>query len=126
MRSALIEPAIVVGLAILVVSAWLPTAPVVTGMAIVTLGATGATISRLVRHPAADFLLSGHLLVYSSLYLLFVGAQWHSMTVGTQAGRAFWPAIDLAASLWPMFIAFRLALSGILDSRQRGEDATRS
>jgi hypothetical protein len=125
MRPLFVEATIAIGLAILMVSAWFPAAPALIGMALVTLGATAATISRLARHPAADLLLAGHLLLYGSLYFLFVGAQCHAITAGTQPGDALWRSMDLAASLWPMAFAFRLTLRAILGSRQRGEDATR-
>lgn len=65
---------IAVGLAILIAATWIPTLPVLTAMAILTLGATDSTVLRFHRSPALASVLILHAATYATLYALFVGA----------------------------------------------------
>ncbi|MEX2317226.1 MAG: hypothetical protein WD669_08745 [Pirellulales bacterium] len=123
MRSDSAAAIIASGLALLVAAACWPAAPAVTAMALVALGATSLTLPRLVHQQNAPILIAAHLFVYVSLYLLFVGAVWHGATAGPRAGWHLWQSLDLLASLWPMALASRLAVTAIL-ALGRGEDAT--
>jgi hypothetical protein len=113
---------IAVGLAIQLAFVWWPAAPVVTAMALVALGATGATIVRLANHRAAPLLVAAHLLVYGSLYLLFVGAVLHAAAAASPRGLELRLCLDLAASIWPMAVAGKLAVAAVI--RRGGEDAS--
>src|SRR3972149_5187524 len=73
---------IAAGLSILLAAAWWPMLPAVTGMALITLGATGTTIARFCGRPALAPVLFVHLAVYGGLYALVVGATLHA---GSQA-----------------------------------------
>ena len=111
------------GIGLLIASTWVSTLPVISGMALVTLGATAATIMRLANHRAASLLLACHASVYSSLYLLFVGAVWHASTVHSHSGWRPAEWLDLAASLCIMALAARSAIVAIW-RHGRGGDAT--
>jgi len=98
---------IIVGLMILAVSSWWPSVPAVTAMSLVTLGATGVTITRL-RGSTLLWPALVHLVVYGGLYALFVGAALHA--ADTRLGPRL-DAItigDIIVSLVPMLVAGRL------------------
>ncbi len=111
------------GLAIQIMAAWWPFAPVVTGMSLVALGATGATIAWLNRSGWPRLLLLPHLAIYAALYILFIGALWHAASQGPQHSWQLSQWLDVALSIWPMAAAFNLALLAAT-GRVRGEDAT--
>jgi hypothetical protein len=123
MRSNAAAAMIALGLGFLVAAAWWPAAPAVTAMALVALGATALALPRLLQLQFAPVLIMAHLIVYGSLYFLFVGAVRHGATAGAQLGWHFWQSLDVAASVGPMAWAVGSALAAIF-SRKSGEDAT--
>ena len=110
---------IAAGLSILLAAAWWPMLPAVTGMALITLGATGTTIARFCGRPALAPVLFVHLAVYGGLYALFVGATLHA---GSQAsgGVGLAAAVDLAASVGLMAAAVGL-VGGLLRGTRSAE-----
>jgi hypothetical protein len=104
-EAALWGPALIaVGLAILILAAWWPAAPIVSAMALLTLGATGATLARFGSSPSLRTILPVHIVVYAGMYALFVGASQHAAATQTGGGN-LWQTIDLAASIGPMTVA---------------------
>jgi predicted permease len=99
---SLIEPPqlILLGLGVVIAGLLWPSTPVTGAMALICLGATLATAERFRRHPARGLLLAAQLVVYGSLYLLFVGA---TLDAAGRSGAGLSPlaALDLAASLGP-------------------------
>jgi len=83
---------------------WSPTLLAVTGLALVFLGATLATIERFRASPVLLPILLTHAAVYGSLYALFVGASLHSAS-RADGGVGWIVAIDLGLSLWPIAAA---------------------
>ncbi len=96
---------IAIGIAALLASMWLPNMPVVTAMAVLTLGATDATLARYRRSPALPVITLTHAAVYLSLYSMFIGATLHVPSVALSHGLVRGAVIDLAASILPMAIA---------------------
>jgi hypothetical protein len=97
----------------LAAGAYLSTVPVVTAMAIVALGATGATVGRSRTSSAAITVIAGHLFVYVNLYLLFVGAVCHAAVQGPETGVSFLQALDMGVSVVPMALVVRKSLTAI-------------
>jgi hypothetical protein len=110
---------IAAGLSVLLAAAWWPVLPAVTGMAIVALGATEATLARFRGSPALLPVLVVHLAVYGGLYALFVGAMLHA-AAQADAGIGLAAAIDLTASIWPAAIAIGL-VGGVLRGQRSAE-----
>jgi hypothetical protein len=104
---------IAVGLICLVANTYASAVPVISGMALITLGATLAVASRFRRSPAFAWLIVAHLLVYSSLYLLFVGAVLHASFMQSSSGLSLLQSLDFALSMAPMVAAIRIALAEI-------------
>jgi hypothetical protein len=104
---------IAVGLAGLVASAWLPGVPVVTSMAVLTLGATDATLARFRQSPALVSVTLLHAAVYLALYGMFIGATLHAAASGLPAALHARVALDLLTSTLPMAVAFRRVM-GVL------------
>jgi hypothetical protein len=102
---------IAAGLGVLLSAAWWPTAPLVSAMALLALGATGATLARFGTSPGFPTILAVHVVVYAGLYVLFVGATLHTAT--RSGGVEWWRAADLAASFWPMIAASRLSFAAL-------------
>ncbi len=102
------------GLLVLFASVNWPMLPVVTGMALIGLGATGTTIERFRRSPAFVPVLVMHLAIYGGLYAIFVGATLHVATQ-SDAGIGLLAVIDLAVSLGPAAMA-----GGVLGDLLRG------
>lgn len=110
---------IAVGLAVLLSATWWPAAPVVSAMALLALGATGATLARFGGSPSFPTILAVHVVVYAGLYVLFVGATLHA--AATQHGGVdWWRAVDLAVSVWPMIAAAWLSWKSIRLSGRAG------
>jgi hypothetical protein len=92
---------IAAGLVILIAAGNWPLLPAVTGMALVVLGATLATVERFQGTPALVPVLFAHVAIYGGLVALFVGASLHR--AAESAGGAGWRlAIDLALSIVPL------------------------
>jgi hypothetical protein len=104
---------ILAGLMLLAVAFTSPGLPACTGMALVALGATAATVERLQSSPARGPLLYAHLLIYTSIYLLFVGAALDA-AVRTGVPLSGLATLDVAASLAIVVIAGRDAIRAIL------------
>jgi hypothetical protein len=87
-----------------------PAVPVVSGMALVALGATQVTIERFRCRPHGFLVVGLNLAVYCGLYAVFVGASLHlaEMSAGHHLRAA--GAIDLAASA--LVILATLAAAG--------------
>jgi hypothetical protein len=106
----------------LLAAAWCPAVPVVTAMALIALGATAVVIDRCRRAAAWRGVAALHLTVYTSLYLLFVGAMYHAAFTATQDGFTLLQRIDLAASAAIMVLVVRLSLAVVTrnsDAAQR-------
>jgi hypothetical protein len=104
---------IAVGLVVLLLATWWPAAPSVTAMAVLALGATGATLARFGRSPLLRTILPVHIVVYIGLYALFLGATLHAAKTGLGGGVDLTRAIDLAASVWPMIAALRISFAAL-------------
>jgi hypothetical protein len=89
---------------LLAVSRW-PDAPVLTPLALITLGATQITLARFRGSASLVSVAIVHGAIYAGLYGVFVGAVLHtamfSSTPGINASRA----LDLVASAVPMALA---------------------
>jgi hypothetical protein len=77
-------------------------------MALVALGATAATTRRLRSYPT---LITIHLFVYFSLYILFVGAICHA--AGDARGLKFSSALDCGISVVPMALVVRRTFAAV-------------
>jgi hypothetical protein len=104
---------IALGLIILVSNTYWSAVPVISGMALITLGATLAVASRFRCSAALPALIAAHLLVYSALYLLFVGATLHAAFMTSMNGLRFVQALDLGMSIVPIVAAARIAIAAI-------------
>jgi hypothetical protein len=99
-------PALVgAGLAILIAANWWPFAPVITAMAIISLGATDITLARYRRSSALLPVVMLHGFTYACLYALCVGARLHSAMASATPSASLWAALDVAVSLLPIAIA---------------------
>ena len=97
--------AIAAGLTILTVALVLPGVPAVTGMALVALGATSATLAQFRRTTAFVPVMLAHLAIYGGLYALFVGAAFHASAARSGAGVDALTVLDVALSICPLAIA---------------------
>lgn len=104
---------IAAGLAVLILAAWWPALPVVSAMALLTLGATGSTLARFNRSPSLRAFLPVHIVVYAGLYVLFIGAILHAATTRSGGGVDLLRTIDLAASVGPMSVAAWLSWKAV-------------
>jgi hypothetical protein len=101
------------GLAIQFGATWWDQAPVVTGMALVALGATLAVIGRLQRAATLPLVAAANLFVYLSLYLLFITALTHAAMSGPQNGLTFWQGLDFGVSVLPIAAAVKVSLKAL-------------
>jgi hypothetical protein len=105
-------PALIAGgLSLLLLAAWWPAAPIVSAMALLALGATGATLARFGGSPSLRPILAVHIVVYAGLYALYFGAACHAANAG--GGIDLARAADLAASVWPMIAALRISFAAL-------------
>src|SRR3954467_13955877 len=86
------------GLAILFAATWWPDAPILTAVAVITLGATQLTLARFHGTPAFVPILALHAATYVSLYALFVCATLHAVTASSASGMSSWEVLDPAIS----------------------------
>jgi hypothetical protein len=93
---------IAVGLVVLIAAGWIPSLPVVTAMAVLALGATGATLVRFQGASSLRPIMLLHAATYATLYVLFAGAVLHAPS---SVGLSRWAQFDLAASILPMALA---------------------
>ena len=109
-RTASHGPAwILLGLCVLLSAACWPAAPIVTGMAIVALGATCAMLARVRRSAAHLPLMLLHLAMYGSLWAIFVGAALHAAHARSGPRLEVLTVLDVVLSIVPMLTAVRLA-----------------
>jgi hypothetical protein len=103
---------IAIGLGGLIASAWLPV-PVVTAMAVLTLGVTEVTIDRFGHSAALLTIIALHSVIYAGLYGLFIGAALHAATSASVAVRGGSPLVDIAISSVPMAVALQRAVTAL-------------
>lgn len=96
---------IAIGLAVLIAAAWIPHLPVVTALAVLTLGATSVTLVRFRHSPALLPMLLLHGATYAAMYALFVGATLDLAAKSLAAASSLITGIDVAASLLVMAAA---------------------
>jgi hypothetical protein len=104
---------IAVGLVVLLAAEYWSGIPVISGMALIALGATLAVASRFRCSPALPVVIVANLSVYSALYLLFVGAVFHFAFAKPDGSMTLLQGVDLGLSIVPMVAAVRMALSAI-------------
>jgi hypothetical protein len=92
------------GVAWLLIGTLWPGTPVVTAMALVTLGATGALVARL-RPPHSLPVLAAHAFVYGGLYAIFVAAELHAANAASGPRLSWLVLVDVALSIVPMLAA---------------------
>lgn len=101
------------GVAWLLIGTLWPGTPVVTAMALVTLGATGALVVRLRRSSHSLPVLAAHAFVYGALYAIFVGAELHAANA-TSGPRLSWLVlVDVALSIVPMLAAANMTWTAL-------------
>lgn len=100
------------GLVVLMASVAWPAVPPVTGMALVVLGATAATIERFRNGTALLPILLAYGAIYGGLYAMFIGAVLMSH-VGPANQLAWRAAVDLVLSTLPMAAAIGLAVDAV-------------
>ncbi len=98
---------IALGLALLLTSILFPAIPAVSAMAILTVGATEATLTRFRHSPALPTFMLAHAATYFSLYATFIGATLYVPAGMPGHALSVRLAIDLIASLPLMAIALR-------------------
>ncbi len=103
-----------VGLAMLIAAVCWPGAPIVTAVAIVSLGATEATLARFRNTTALLPITIVHGATYAGLYGLFVSATLHAAGTTPAAAGPYAAVLDIAASVFPMGLAVRHISSGLL------------
>jgi hypothetical protein len=102
---------IALGLLALLAAEYWSWIPIITGVALIALGATLAVHSRFRSSPALPTLVAAHLLVYLSLYFLFLGAVFHAAFAKPTVSMPPLQCVDLGLSIVPMVAAIRIALS---------------
>jgi hypothetical protein len=105
---------IAVGLVVLLATILEPGLPAVTGMACVALGASIAVVSRFRGSRALRPVIAAHLLIYASLYLLFVGAVYHASAENGAMEMSAVQALDLALSIVPIVAAARISIAAVV------------
>ena len=93
------------GVAWLLIGTLWPGTPIVTAMALVTLGATGALVARLRRSPHSLPVLAAHAFVYGGLYAIFVAAELHAANAASGPRLSWHVLVDVALSIVPMLAA---------------------
>jgi hypothetical protein len=95
-----------VGLGVLILNAWSSAVPVVTAMSLVALGATTITVERYRGKWLREVVVALNLAMYCGLYAIFFGATLHRAAAQVDHRLGVFAAIDLAASMCPMAVAF--------------------
>jgi hypothetical protein len=112
---------IALGLTALLAAVLVPAMPAVTAMAIVTVGATQATIGRFRQSSARPTIMLLHAAVYFSLYAAFVCAVLYTPAATSVHALSLRTVFDLAGSVLPMAIALQAVVGGLrlsAESRQ--------
>jgi hypothetical protein len=104
---------VAIGLAIVIAAAWMPAAPIVTGISLIALGATCATRERFRGADVLRMAMAGHVVIYGGLYVLFVGAVCHALPASASDEMRLAQALDIGASVVPMSVVLRQSLAAI-------------
>ena len=113
-RDPLPGPAwIAAGLTILICGEWWPLMPLTTGLAFIAMGSTGALIKLLRFSTKLRPVVAAHVIVYVSLFLLFVGAVSHAAMSGPQNGLSFLQGLDFGVGAGLMVLATRMSLEAM-------------
>ncbi len=104
---------IAVGIAMLFAQFCWTVTPVATAVAIIALGATITTVSRPHRAVSLRVGIAVHLLVYTCLYLLFIGAICDASMRGPRDGLTFLQGIDFGVSAALMGLVVKRCLTTI-------------
>ena len=89
------------------------TAPVLSAVGLIILGATLATIDRFSSSPALPAVLVLHSATYACVYGVFLGATLHKATSGAANGLTLVQTLDLIASALPVAVAAQRALAAL-------------
>ena len=118
MRFQAFTPALLVsiGLTLLIASSFWTRTPVITALAIVTLGATDLTILRFRRSTAYLGVIVLHALTYTALYGTMVGARIHASASSPYPGMSAWLVADFVCSVLPIWLAIRGCLAALQES----------
>jgi hypothetical protein len=108
---------IAVGLVMLLAAEYWSRIPVISGMALIAMGATVAIASRFRYSSALPALVTTQLFVYLILYMLFVGAVLNAVFAKSHGGMTLFQVVDLGLSIVPMTAAIRMALAAIAGDR---------
>jgi hypothetical protein len=101
------------GLGLLIVYFYCGAMPIITAVALIAFGATLGIASRFRSSLALPALIAAHLVVYVSLYLLFVGAVLHAAFAKSTGGLGLVQVLDLALSIGLMVAAVRVAIDSL-------------
>jgi hypothetical protein len=102
---------ILAGLALMIVVAFYPNAPVVTAVALIALGTTEVVVSRPSKWPSPLAIVLLHGTTYAMLYAIFIGARLYTPPNARASSLTLLTTLDLAASTLPMAIATRRMLA---------------
>jgi hypothetical protein len=102
-----------VGLTIVLMQFIWATIPIATAVALVALGATITTV-RISRNTYSPLIVSVHLFVYASLYLLIVAAICDAAFRSSHGGLTLTQLVDLAASTGVMALATRRCVADLI------------
>ena len=118
MRFQAFTPAFLVslGLTLLIASSFWARTPVITAIAIVTLGATDLTIQRFRRSTAYLGVIVLHAITYTGLYGTMVGARIHASASSPYPGMIAWLVADFTCSILPICLAARACLAALQES----------
>ncbi len=104
---------IAAGLTILICGEWWPLMPITTGLAFIAMGSTGALINQLRGSTKLLATVAAHIIVYVSLFLLFVGAISHAAMSGPQDGLSFFQGLDFGVGAGLMVLSTRMSLEAM-------------
>jgi hypothetical protein len=118
MRFQAFTPAllVIVGLALLTASTFWPRTPVITALAMITIGATDLTIQRFRESAAYLPVMLLHALTYTGLYGIMAGARIHAAASSPYSGVSGWLLADFACSIVPIWLAIRACIAALQES----------
>jgi hypothetical protein len=105
---------IAIGLSLLIAHCCWPMLPVAIAVALVAFGALMAVMERAAKVGSIRFSVAVHLVVYTELYLLLVGAMCDAAVRGPREGLTLLQVIDLGVGTLVMVGAVRLAVRQML------------
>jgi hypothetical protein len=103
---------IAVGLVILIAAMIVRDVPIATAMALIALGATGATVPRFLHSRLLPAALLLHLTIYGGLYSLCIGATLDAAS-RTGAGLTALASVDLLLSIGPVAATLALTVNAL-------------